>query len=202
MRVSSKDGLLVAGDADERLQDAGRVGVEVEHIADCAPVLEVEPPGCFEPGDQPPGGRAQQRRLVDRRVGGIVRFLPQRQQLFTPLGPDLRLPNQFLRGVEDDAPDQEKRLALELVVVERRQHRPVEGRMAAGERAEEGPRHSVEERQTQGHRAERIARGPHLATVTPGLQAQRGRRRERVARVPLRGKASQAALATGAYAYS
>jgi len=74
------------------------------------------------------------------------------EQLLPALGPTRRPPQQLLGRIEHDTPDEVERLALEFVVVERREERPVERRVTAGQRTEKRPGDTAEER-GDGHAA-------------------------------------------------
>jgi len=145
VRVPLEHRLLVAGDSYQGVEDPRRVGMEVQHLADAAPVLEVKPPLALQSAQRPARRPAQQRRLVVGLLGRHAR-LGRGDQLLTPLGPHGRLADQFLGGVEHDALEKEERLALELIVEVDAQDRPVERREGAGERAEEPGRNAREKR--------------------------------------------------------
>ena len=64
MDETLKHRLFVPCDVEQRLQDARGVRVEAHDLADAGAILEVHPPGVLEPGDQPPGERANRRRFI------------------------------------------------------------------------------------------------------------------------------------------
>lgn len=177
MGVALEERLLVARDPDQRFEDASRIGVERQDVADRRAVLEQEPSASLEARDQPAGRGALDLRFVGRRGRVLVEIRVEGAEFLAALGPKVGgaqgVEGEFDRGFAH----QMLRLTFELHAVEASQDVPVQRGVRARQRGEKARGNAVEKRrqavETHG-RVSKLAQGL-IVEPTSGRRACRAR---------------------------
>ncbi len=167
VRVPLEDGLLVSGDADKGFEDPGRIGVEIQDLADGASIFVVIPTGLFEAPHQPPGGCAEQCALV-LAASLLPALLPNRHRFgdepVPAFFPETGGADDLFRDVERYRPGQEEGLAFKFELVETGEDVPVNRRIGRAQRTEQSYGDVIEERWHVHRMVPRpyMERGPHF----------------------------------------